>query len=232
MKEIVKTQDWSESIKEGVKLAFSGLSTKYYTRQAIIGLGLAVVLVWIAAPRHQPSLAYISFIISMLINAALYPYARFVYEKVAELVVGDEEVFKKGLLSNLVKLIMMLLCFMFATLLAPLGLLYLYYVQTQDDDDVEALEESLKQKTTKVRKAVREKAEDLEDVLDDEDEESLGEKVKKKSQDAKKAIKSKMEKVKETLEDDEEEYEEEEDEEEEIVKPKRKTRTKSEEDEE
>lgn len=172
-------QPFGERLKEGVKLAFGGLSSAYYTRQAIIGLGLAVVLMWLTMPKHHPSMAHVGFIVNMLVNAALYPYARFVYEQVVDFVLGGEELFANSLLGSLVKLIMMLMCFMLATLLAPLGLLYLYYIQTQDDENIEALAASVKEKMNQAKMAVQEAVEKVKDAV--EEDESFDEKVKEKA---------------------------------------------------
>lgn len=222
-----------DKIKEGLKIAFGGLSHKYYTRQAIIGAGIAIILTWISMPRSQPSLAHVSFILSMLINTIFYPYAHLVYEKGKAFFAGDTEPFGNDLLGYLLRITLILMCFMFATLLGPLGLLYIYYVRTQDDEDVEALEETVKKGALKAKKALQEGAEKVKEKFDDLTDED---EIKK----AKSALKDKSEKVKEQFEDDDEpslldklkEKFSSDDDEEEEVKPKRKVKVQEDEDEE
>ena len=60
------------------------------------------------------------------LNTFLYPYSRFVYESIVGYVMGQNVFFVNALMMLIVKFIIMTICWSFALLIAPLGLLYLY----------------------------------------------------------------------------------------------------------
>lgn len=203
-----------DSVKENVKQAFAGLSTQYYTRQAIVGLGIALVMLWVLTPKHVPMLSHVGFIAGLLINAALYPYARFGYEEVRDYLVGENEVIANPMMRMLVKAIMMLLCFNFALFLAPIVLIYLYLEQADGDDMMEKLHDMLgraKEVVVDTADTVKGKVQDL---VDDSDAEELTEKAKDKATKVKDKAKSKAKDVAEDLEDEYEDFEDEDEDEE------------------
>ncbi|SAK42522.1 membrane protein [Caballeronia glebae] len=66
-------------------------------------------------------------LILFLANTLLYPYARFVYEGVVRYIVGDNIFVFPVLLVLPVKVLMMILCWVFAIFISPVGLIYLYF---------------------------------------------------------------------------------------------------------
>lgn len=82
-----------------------------------------------ADPRSNNISAMILFVVSTL----LYPYSRFVYEKIVGFVMGDNIFFSSALIIMGVKLFTMLLCWIFAVFIAPVGLLYLYFHHTKQE---------------------------------------------------------------------------------------------------
>lgn len=103
---------------------FGGLSTGYYVRQLVFGAGLGTVVLWIGYPSFNDiSVATLMF---FAVSTLLYPYSRFVYESVADFIVGDNVIFLPTIIALPFKLMTMSLCFVGAILMAPLGLAYLY----------------------------------------------------------------------------------------------------------
>ena len=92
-----------------IKKTFGGLSSPYYLRQLFFGA-----------------------IFTALLIVLMYKYSRFVYESVADFIFGDNVFFVNALFLLVAKFITMLLCYGFAFVIAPLGLLYLYFYHTKN----------------------------------------------------------------------------------------------------
>jgi hypothetical protein len=104
---------------------FGGLSPQYYVRHFLFGLEFPAFLYFMTtrSPHPMP----IGMILLLVVNTLLYPYARFVYEGVMSFIMGGNVFFVNAALMILVKLFTMLLCWIFALFIAPVGLAYLYY---------------------------------------------------------------------------------------------------------
>jgi hypothetical protein len=106
---------------------FGGLSTQYYIRQLAFGLLLTVAMIYLL--RHggtESAPVGYSVYFLFIFNALLYPYSRFVYERVVGYVMGDNVFFLNAFVMLAAKLITMLLCWSMAIFIAPLGLVGLY----------------------------------------------------------------------------------------------------------
>jgi hypothetical protein len=68
----------------------------------------------------------IGMAVFLVANTLLYPYARFVYEGVVGFVLGHNTFYVNAMLMLFVKALTMLLCWLFALFIAPVGLIYLY----------------------------------------------------------------------------------------------------------
>lgn len=108
---------------------FGGLSKPYYFRHFVFGLIFVAffVLISLESPNGTPS----SGVVLVAISTFLYPYSRFVYESVVGFILGDNLFMLPIMLMLFAKLITMLLCFIFAIFIAPVGLAYLYYYHTK-----------------------------------------------------------------------------------------------------
>ncbi len=101
-----------------------GLSRYYYFRQlffSIVICGIAYFLVTANGDQIP-----IQSLIIMAINASLYPYSRFIYETAARFILGEKVVSFNVIFMLTAKLFTMLICWFFATVIAPIGLIYLY----------------------------------------------------------------------------------------------------------
>lgn len=76
--------------------------------------------------QRQPDGAGLGMILMFAVNAALYPYSRFVYENMINFIVGENFFLLPALPMPAVKCVTMLICFALAMLIAPIGLAYLY----------------------------------------------------------------------------------------------------------
>lgn len=105
--------------------SFGGLSPRYYVRQFLFGL----VLFLFVALRHGKMMLAMPVHLQVIfaLNALLYPYSRFVYESVVDFIVGDTVFALPVILYATAKLLTMVLCWFLATLIAPIGLVWLYF---------------------------------------------------------------------------------------------------------
>jgi hypothetical protein len=105
---------------------FGGLTRQYLFRQYFFGIVLG--LLGLMVLNRHPDGSHARAMLGIFLNTALYPYSRFVYESVVEFIVGDNVFWGSAIFMLGVKLVTMVMCFVAAPLLAPLGLAYLYYV--------------------------------------------------------------------------------------------------------
>ncbi|MBO7476179.1 MAG: hypothetical protein J6T36_04535 [Campylobacter sp.] len=66
------------------------------------------------------------------ISALLYPYARFVYESIVNFIMGDNVFFINAFILLAWKFMVMMMLFLFAIFIAPIGLLYLWYYHNKN----------------------------------------------------------------------------------------------------
>jgi hypothetical protein len=104
---------------------FGGLSPRYYFRQFAFGL-LVPAFVYLMQSKSAHAMS-IGMVVMLLVNTLLYPYSRFVYERVVGFVMGENVFFVNAFLMLVTKAITMALCWTFAVFIAPLGLSYLYF---------------------------------------------------------------------------------------------------------
>lgn len=112
-------------MKTVFRKTFGGLSAPYYFRHFIFGLMFPAFLYF--SLRHNPGPPAPPFIYLLVItNMILYPYARFAYEGVVSFILGENFFFINMWVMLFTKFLTMFICWFFAILIAPLGLLYLY----------------------------------------------------------------------------------------------------------
>lgn len=84
----------------------------------------ALVIFITTLDRHSnPVGMYFFFAVCTL----LYPYSRFVYESVVGFVMGNNVFFVNAMAMLFSKLITMIICWVMAIFIAPVGLAYLYF---------------------------------------------------------------------------------------------------------
>lgn len=62
-----------------------------------------------------------------MVNTLLYPYARFVYESIIGFIMGDNIMISNIYIFLGWKALTMLICWLAAIFIAPIGLAYLFY---------------------------------------------------------------------------------------------------------
>ncbi len=114
-----------------LRKTFGGLSISYYLRQLFFGGLITALFFWLQMrPAGHIGVAMSIFLV---LNAFIYPYARFVYESIVGFILGDNVFFVNVILLMVVKFTTMLLCYAFAMFIAPIGLAYLYYYHTKNN---------------------------------------------------------------------------------------------------
>lgn len=108
-----------------------GLKASYYIRHFIFGAIISTFFIYIS--MQNPSGMKVGNVILFVINALLYPYARFVYEQVVSFIMGENVFFINAIVMLMAKVITMCLCWIFSIFIAPVGLAYLYYYHSRGD---------------------------------------------------------------------------------------------------
>jgi hypothetical protein len=125
-----------------IKMAFGGLSKACYFRHFLFGLvlfGLPLSAGWAATIYYSPKEAPLEALIILCltgfpyfaVSTLLYPYSRFVYEGVVGFIMGNNVFFLRMGDFFLLKGATMAFCFLLAILIAPIGLVYLYFRQNR-----------------------------------------------------------------------------------------------------
>jgi hypothetical protein len=108
-----------------IQKTLGGLSAQYYFRQFFFGLLVAALIFFTSTLNGRP--IQIGMLFMIVINTLLYPYSRFIYESIVDFIVGKNVFFVNAIFMLITKFITMLMCWMFAIFVAPIGLAYLYY---------------------------------------------------------------------------------------------------------
>ncbi|EEE2004507.1 hypothetical protein CI266_004941 [Salmonella enterica subsp. enterica serovar Kotte] len=114
-----------------LRKTFGGLNRPYYIRQLIFGGVISALLIWLGMKSSHGINVPTTIII--VANAFIYPYSRFVYESIISFIMGENVFYINAILMLSVKLGMMLACWFFAFCIAPVGLIYLYFVHSKQN---------------------------------------------------------------------------------------------------
>lgn len=123
-----------ENMHPVIGKTFGGLTRAYYFRQLFFGFIFFAFYLFMISQSKNPQGAPIGALIIFIANTLLYPYSRFVYEGIAGFIFGNNVFFVNAILMLIVKLVTMLLCWSLAIFIAPIGLLYLYYHHTKNEN--------------------------------------------------------------------------------------------------
>ena len=113
-----------------IRKTFGGLSLGYYFRNLVFGLILFALFVFLLSRGGSLPFGQTIFFGA---NALLYPYSRFVYESIFDFVMGNNVFYLPIAVVMFGKIMMMVVCFLFAIFIAPLGLIYLYFYHTKQE---------------------------------------------------------------------------------------------------
>lgn len=122
-------------MKKILLYTFGGLAAQYYFRQLFFASFLLAITIFgilkTATVEPKSDIPLIVLIIGIAtINTLLYPYSRFVYESVVRFIFGDNTYYAGGILLIIVlfiKLFTIMMCWVYAMIIAPIGLVYLYF---------------------------------------------------------------------------------------------------------
>lgn len=112
-----------------IQKSFGGLTSQYYFRNLIYAFVIAAFFCSIASLGDTPLSFRLWFVLT--VNTFLYPYSRYVYEKIIIFLTGDGVIVTKTFIGISVMLFTVLLCWSFAVFIAPVGLVYLYILNSK-----------------------------------------------------------------------------------------------------
>lgn len=121
-------------MKSLIRNTLGGLSVQYYFRQLLFGAMILAAFYFLA--KNKPDGLNIndnlSIVYLYILNTFLYPYSRFVYESIVDYLLGNNMYFN-NMLTIFIKIITMLVCWQFAIVISPIGLIYLYFYHARND---------------------------------------------------------------------------------------------------
>lgn len=113
--------------------SFGGLTKEYYLRNIFIGSIFGICAWYLIDTLEKGSSnpkglsTIITIKILIVLNSVLYPYSKFMYDSIWGVVLGDRVyAYSINPISIFFILIMRYLCWAFAIVLAPLGLIIIY----------------------------------------------------------------------------------------------------------
>jgi hypothetical protein len=112
-------------MKEIFAKTFGGLTKQYLARQLFFGVAMAAL--FITTMQNRPGGVGGGGMLMFVVNAALYPYSRFVYESIVNFIIGENFFLLPAIPMMIAKCFTMLACYALALFIAPLGLAYLYF---------------------------------------------------------------------------------------------------------
>lgn len=106
-----------------VRTVVTSLPPFYLIRQYIFS-GVVTALFYFTSPNTAPT----SFYVFLGVNFLLYPFAMFMYDSAVSLLMGDNVWITSGLFALIWGLIKILLIYFFSVLIAPIGILLLFFI--------------------------------------------------------------------------------------------------------
>lgn len=116
-----------------IKKTIGGLPKEYYLKHLLFSMILAFFVCFTAASTGDTS-NYI-FFIPTIINALLYPYTRFLYGRIINFIMGNDNnyviVTNNGCFFLYVRLCILAFAWSFSSLVAPISFIYLYFYNSK-----------------------------------------------------------------------------------------------------
>ena len=109
-----------------IRRTFGELSAAYYIRHFLIGLIFYIFIIFdFGGSKENPN--YWSIMMTFTACQLLYPYAYFVYDRIADYISGDRGSYFVSHIMSVVRIFAVILCWFGAPIIAPLGLAWLYW---------------------------------------------------------------------------------------------------------
>lgn len=118
-------------MRDFLSKTLGGLERPYFLRHLFFGLCITVLLSWAMYASANP--AKWGNIFGFVICGLLYPYSRFVYESIITFILGDNVFFVNSLLMLTIKMITIIICWIFSVFIAPIGLIWLYFYHNKNN---------------------------------------------------------------------------------------------------
>ena len=116
---------------------FGGLSKSYQMRNIFFGLFfllLSILMGYLIYIKSGIISGILTFSIYGIICLLLYPYSRFIYKSVISYMLENNTFFVNNSVFIYTKLITMGICFFLSIAIAPIGLIYLYFYQSKQEN--------------------------------------------------------------------------------------------------
>lgn len=111
---------------------FGKLNRAFYMREFFFGLIFYIPLLYVCYAMYTENEGASFFQIFLLalfytLLQFLYPYSRYVYHSIADYIIGKDVYMVNIILLLIVRFFFMAICWSFSFIIAPIGLIYLYF---------------------------------------------------------------------------------------------------------
>lgn len=115
-----------------VKNIFGAVNTRYLVRAYIFSLAMLVYAIWFFAAQSELQVLHKTVLFGYaLLSAALFPFAKLVWDELRDIIMGNNGITYYGLwaigVSYVMKILINVLLWFFGIAIAPLGILYLWF---------------------------------------------------------------------------------------------------------
>ena len=124
------------AVLSATKSAFGGLNKHYYFRNLFFASLFLILFIYLFMMHvsGEPWYIYILFVI----NTLLYPYSRYVFEKVSIFIIGKNIFLLELKFALAIKIVTMWICWVFAIFISPIGLITLYFKNKKNETKVKS----------------------------------------------------------------------------------------------
>ncbi len=111
---------------------FGKLNRAFYIREFLFGLIFYIPLLYICYimyTENEKASFFQIFLIVLFYTLLqfLYPYSRYVYHSIADYIIGNDVYMVNIILLLIIRFFFMVICWSFGFIIAPIGLIYLYF---------------------------------------------------------------------------------------------------------
>lgn len=120
------TQGTEEKMmKKALLRAFGGLDRSYLFKQYLVGIAIFAICAFIVN-RYSDGLGLYT-LLTFSVNTLLYPYSRYLFQSMLKAVFGNTVFDKGAAILTVLRVASIIVCWIAAWLIAPFGLVYLYF---------------------------------------------------------------------------------------------------------
>lgn len=112
---------------------FGGLNKAYYFRQLFFGALIPLFFVFMVSQSSREHSIPVAAMFYFAVNTLLYPYSRFVWDRCAGFIMGNNTIVFALPLFFFIKVVSVAICWSAAIFIAPAGLVWLWWLNSRQN---------------------------------------------------------------------------------------------------